>query len=39
MLAAVPDLTPDNLLLIFTMIDRWDGESGWAPFWRCLRCA
>lgn len=36
MLAAVPGLTVDNLLIIYTMIDRFDPESVWAQFWASL---
>ena len=36
MLSAIPDLSIDNLLIIFTLCDRFDPESQWAPFWRSL---
>jgi histone-lysine N-methyltransferase SETD3 len=36
MLSAVPGLEADNLLVLFSLIDRWDGDSRWAPFWRAL---
>ncbi|KDD75922.1 hypothetical protein H632_c436p1 [Helicosporidium sp. ATCC 50920] len=35
-LAAVPHLTPDNVLLLFTMIDRHDPDSAWAEYWASL---
>lgn len=36
MLAAVPGLDAENAMILFTMIDRWDGDSGWAPYWASL---
>lgn len=36
MLSTLPDLSIDNLLIIFTLCDRFDPESRWAPFWRSL---
>jgi len=36
MLMALPGLSMDNLLIIFTMCDRFDPDSAWAPFWRSL---
>ncbi|KAL4860156.1 Histone-lysine N-methyltransferase setd3 [Chlorella vulgaris] len=36
MLHAIPNLTVDNLLIIFTMIDRHDADSRWALYWRSL---
>lgn len=36
MLSAIPHLTMDNLLIIFTMIDRFDEDSSWKPFWNEL---
>ena len=33
MLSVIPGLGMDNLLIIFTMIDRWDEDSEWKPFW------
>ncbi|KAL4434286.1 hypothetical protein ABPG75_000727 [Micractinium tetrahymenae] len=36
MLMAIPNLTIDNLLIIFTMIDRHDEDSQWARYWRSL---
>ncbi len=33
MLSVIPGLGMDNLLVIFTMIDRFDEESFWRPFW------
>jgi hypothetical protein len=36
MLSKIPNLSMDNLLIIFTMIDRHDAESEWAPFWASL---
>lgn len=36
MLSAIPNLTIDNLLIIFTMIDRHDDESQWARYWASL---
>ncbi len=36
MLLAIPNITVDNLLIIFTMIDRHDPESKWAPLWASL---
>jgi SET domain len=36
MLSTIPDLSIDNLLIIFTLCDRFDSESRWAPFWRSL---
>lgn len=33
MLSVIPGLGMDNLLVIFTMIDRFDEESMWRPFW------
>jgi len=40
MLMALPmDLSMDNLLIIFTMIDRFDEDSLWAPFWDSLPAA
>lgn len=39
MLSAIPDLSIDNLLIIFTLCDRFDPESQWAPFWRSLPSA
>jgi hypothetical protein len=36
MLSTIPDLSIDNLLIIFTLCDRFDPESRWAPFWRSL---
>ena len=39
MLMAIPGLSMDNLLIIFTMIDRHDPESKWAPLWASLPAA
>jgi hypothetical protein len=36
MLSTIPDLSIDNLLIIFTLCDRFDPESRWAPFWGSL---
>ena len=33
MLSVIPGLGMDNLLIIFTMIDRFDEDSPWKPFW------
>jgi histone-lysine N-methyltransferase SETD3 len=33
MLSVIPGLGMDNLLIIFTMIDRWQEDSEWKPFW------
>ncbi|KAL6770518.1 hypothetical protein ACKKBF_B31570 [Auxenochlorella protothecoides x Auxenochlorella symbiontica] len=39
MLSAIPDLTVDNLLILFTMIDRHDPDSTWARYWASLPAA
>jgi histone-lysine N-methyltransferase SETD3 len=39
MLSAVPGLAADTLLVIFAMIDRFDPDSAWAPFWAALPAA
>ena len=39
MLSAIPNLTIDNLLIIFTMIDRHDPDSRWARYWASLPAA
>ena len=36
MLSVIPGLSMDNLLILFTMIDRWDADSIWRPFWKQL---
>jgi hypothetical protein len=36
MLSVIPGLSMDNLLIIFTMIDRFDDDSFWKPFWKEL---
>lgn len=36
MLSVIPGLSMDNLLILFTMIDRWDTDSIWRPFWKQL---
>jgi len=36
MLSNIPNLSIDNLLIIFTLCDRFDPESRWASFWRSL---
>lgn len=36
MLSTIPNLSMDNLLIIFTMIDRHDAESQWSSFWASL---
>lgn len=36
MLSVIPGLGMDNLLIVFTMIDRFDKESFWNPFWEEL---
>ena len=36
MLSVIPGLSMDNLLIVFTMIDRWDDDSIWRPFWKQL---
>lgn len=36
MLYAIPGLSSDNILIIFTMIDRHEETSFWAPFWKSL---
>lgn len=36
MLYALPGLSADNVLILFTMIDRHEETSFWAPFWRSL---
>lgn len=36
MLSVIPGLGMDNLLVIFTMIDRFDEDSLWRDFWREL---
>ncbi len=33
MLSVIPDVSIDNILIIFTMIDRFDDDSAWKPFW------
>jgi len=33
MLSVIPGLGMDNLLIVFTMIDRFDDDSFWKPFW------
>ena len=33
MLSVIPGLGMDNLLIVFTMIDRFDDESRWKAFW------
>ncbi|KFM26144.1 Histone-lysine N-methyltransferase setd3 [Auxenochlorella protothecoides] len=39
MLSAIPDLAVDNLLILFTMIDRHDPDSAWARYWASLPAA
>jgi len=36
MLSAIPNLSMDNVLIIFSMIDRFDESSVWREFWREL---
>ncbi|KAI8114208.1 hypothetical protein M9434_002334 [Picochlorum sp. BPE23] len=36
MLSVIPDVSIDNILIIFTMIDRFDDDSAWKPFWNEL---
>lgn len=36
MLSVIPGLSMDNVLVLFTMIDRWDDGSVWKPFWKQL---
>ena len=36
MLAVLPGLSTDNLLIVFTLCDRFDPDSQWAPFWQSL---
>ena len=36
MLAALGPLPHETVLLLFTMVDRHDADSPWAPFWHSL---
>ena len=39
MLMVLPGISVDSLLVIFSMIDRHDPDSAWAPFWASLPAA
>jgi hypothetical protein len=39
MLLAIPNVSVDNVLILFTMIDRHDPDSVWAPLWSSLPAA
>lgn len=35
-LARLPGMDEETLAVIWTMVERWDGDAGAAPFWRAL---